>query len=494
VTVLTSPNKADIKFVHASAMAVATPRSPAGVWMLAALLAARLDALGAPPAPLEVAGVFVTAASAWSALDRAGGRLTLRYAAVVGAAPALDVRVVLQGSACARAPGSWRVGLLVDGRDAAAEPCAACDCRFRAAVGHGAHTLAARVTDAQGHPVAYRQLLVRLVRDGPRHRGADFAPDEAPRAAALLREYAALHRRIVDPADSGVAKRFLVVRSSHGLSNTQIEEVTGLLMAIVTRRALILDFSNDTYTGQRPVMEYEWPLDIWMDAMSPFLAEESDVLEMPRIENEEYGKYGELLACADWNGSLPADVYLANTLFGFPTAYLNPHHAPWINTNFGPYVFPLLHAFLHRPAHSVRRIAEPAQALLRNVSCSVGLQIRWHHLRAYLDAWGYNHPHRTVSKIVGCATELCPMDATTVVFVASDFKFIRRVVIELLASQPRRRALDTARYREGGKTALYREVGGAWGVTGRVGGHTGPHVCSLTTAYGATRISLNPKP
>jgi hypothetical protein len=57
--------------------------------------------------------------------------------------------------------------------------------------------------------------------------------------------------------DTGVAKRFLVVRSSHGLSNTQIEEITGLLVAIVTRRALILDFSNDTYTGQRPVMEYD---------------------------------------------------------------------------------------------------------------------------------------------------------------------------------------------------------------------------------------------
>jgi hypothetical protein len=29
-------------------------------------------------------------------------------------------------------------------------------------------------------------------------------------------------------------------------------QVTGLLMAIVTRRALILDFSNDTYTGTPP--------------------------------------------------------------------------------------------------------------------------------------------------------------------------------------------------------------------------------------------------
>jgi hypothetical protein len=66
------------------------------------------------------------------------------------------------------------------------------------------------------------------------------------------------------------------------------------------------------------VMEYDWPLDIWMEAMSPFITEQSDVLDMPRIEHEEYGKYGELLACTNWNHSLPADFYLANTLFGYP--------------------------------------------------------------------------------------------------------------------------------------------------------------------------------
>jgi hypothetical protein len=66
------------------------------------------------------------------------------------------------------------------------------------------------------------------------------------------------------------------------------------------------------------VMEYDWPLDIWMEAMSPFIHEPSDVLDMPRIEQEEYGKYGELLACSNWNLSLPAQFYIANTLFGYP--------------------------------------------------------------------------------------------------------------------------------------------------------------------------------
>ena len=101
-------------------------------------------------------------------------------------------------------------------------------------------------------------------------------------------------------------------------------------MAIVTRRALILDFSNDTYTGPpppppptsprassarrsararlpdaagrdecggrgggrsgpRPVDEYEWPVAVWPEGLSPFLEEAGGLADMPRIPNEEYG-------------------------------------------------------------------------------------------------------------------------------------------------------------------------------------------------------------
>lgn len=246
--------------------------------LVTALLLHGPEAAGSPPQALDVSGVYVTSAGSWSALDGPGRRLTLCYNS--SADPEITVRVVLQGSACAQPFATWQTGLLVDGLETV-DPCSSCDCRFRIVVRHGAHTLTARVLDSQQLLVAHRQVLLRLVRDGPRSDGADFMPDEAPRAAALLREYAALHRRIVDPDDNSVAKRFLVVRSSHGLSNTQIEEVTGLLMAMVTRRALILDFSNDTYTGQRPVMEYAWPLDIWMESMSSFVPEGADVVCLP---------------------------------------------------------------------------------------------------------------------------------------------------------------------------------------------------------------------
>jgi len=270
-----------------------------------------------PAEELDVAGVFIASSGSWASSNGPGRRVVLRYQS--SAEPVVDVRVLLRGAPCGHPDGAWKLRLLVDGH-AAGEPCLSCDCRFSAAASPGAHTLTARVEDGQYAVIAQRQVLLRLVRDGVQGCPAsDFEPDEAPRAAARLREYTELHRRIVDPKDTSVPKRFLVVRSSHGLSNTQIEEVTGLLMAMVTGRALILDFSNDTYTGQRPVLEYDWPLDIWMEAMSSFIPDGADVEEMPRIPNEEYGKYGEVLACADWNDALPSQFYLANTLFGFPT-------------------------------------------------------------------------------------------------------------------------------------------------------------------------------
>ena len=424
---------------------------------MGAPLSREADAAVAEEALLSVAGVFVATSGAGAAARAPaapGRRLTLFYNSSV--APELLIRVVLAGSVCALASGdhrgdgaAWQIRLLVDGVEVESVCEEVCECRFREAVSAGPHTLTARVVDALSFVVSQRQVLLRLVREGAQYaaglRSADFVPDQASRASALIREYVELHRRIVDPADTGVAKRFLIVRSSHGLSNTQIEEVTGLLLAMATRRALILDFSNDTYTGQRPVMEYSWPLDIWMDAMSDVVPEGSEVEDLPRIPLEEYGKYGELLACADWNASLPGPLYLANTLFGYPTAYLNSHHAGWIQANFGEYVFPLLHNFLHIPSPAVAAIAAPNIHVMRSASCSVGLQIRWHHLRAYLDAWGFNHPQRTVGKFVACAASLCPLDEATVLFVATDFKFIRDVVRELLLSHMQRTHVDSAR-------------------------------------------------
>ena len=71
---------------------------------------------------------------------------------------------------------------------------------------------------------------------GARCRGGDGPgaedQDEHVRGAAerALADYAALHRRILDPRDTGVEKRFLVLQPLLGMGNSQIEEVTALLI------------------------------------------------------------------------------------------------------------------------------------------------------------------------------------------------------------------------------------------------------------------------
>ena len=55
---------------------------------------------------------------------------------------------------------------------------------------------------------------------------SSLSPDGLPSVSRLSPDCLppVSRRRILDPEDTG-EKRFLVVRSSHGLSNTQIEEV-----------------------------------------------------------------------------------------------------------------------------------------------------------------------------------------------------------------------------------------------------------------------------
>ena len=78
---------------------------------------------------------------------------------------------------------------------------------------------------------------------GDRDRDRGDGPPPALRALAeqALQRYAKLHRAILDPADRSVPKRFLVLQPLLGMGNSQIEEVTALLIAMVTKRALVID-------------------------------------------------------------------------------------------------------------------------------------------------------------------------------------------------------------------------------------------------------------
>lgn len=269
-------------------------------------------------------------------------------------------------------------------------------------------------------------------------------------------------------------------------------------MALVTRRALILDFSNQSYTGPRPALEYNWPIDVWVDGLLPYLSDSRDashrgsgggeegtdvverdermyrsdrdeqhggltvgaeaidegeghgeerglgieirdaedwasggcVVRVPVIEREEYGKYGEFLACKHWDDDMTDDVVIAHTLFGLPTAYLNQHHAHVIN-KFGASAFPLLHKYLHVPSASVQSRGVLARKSIRRAACSIGLQVRWHHLRAYNPSWGHAQQRTTARKFVRCAAALCPLlSEKTAIFLATDFAMFRRIMRE----------------------------------------------------------------
>ena len=93
---------------------------------------------------------------------------------------------------------------------------------------------------------------------GARCRGGDGPgaedQDEHVRGAAerALADYAALHRRILDPRDTGVEKRFLVLQPLLGMGNSQIEEVTALLIAMQTRRAFVVDLFDRSVGDREP--------------------------------------------------------------------------------------------------------------------------------------------------------------------------------------------------------------------------------------------------
>jgi len=173
-----------------------------------------------------------------------------------------ELEVKIEGSGCLCA-ATKQTSLLAFVNTVQTSLCSSCSCSANVSLALGAHSLRVVLVDQQGAVLRTRRTLLRIEREvGEAANQVEPSPPALSsfwlfeeRANKVLREYVDLHRRILDEQDESVAKRFLVVRSSHGVSNTQIEEVTGLLIAILTRRALILDFSNDSYTGPRPIFE-----------------------------------------------------------------------------------------------------------------------------------------------------------------------------------------------------------------------------------------------
>jgi hypothetical protein len=112
------------------------------------------------------------------------------------------------------------VELSIDGN--VTSKCYACNCILDLGrVADGPHMIKVSVVHDSRKIVAYRCLLLSFTTRRPK---VDNFESERP-WEKVLREYTELHRRILDPNDMSVPKKFLVVSSSHGLANTQIEEV-----------------------------------------------------------------------------------------------------------------------------------------------------------------------------------------------------------------------------------------------------------------------------
>ena len=135
----------------------------------------------------------------------------------------LSVYIALDEIPCERSENrNFVIKIQLDGSDIA--HCRKCSCLMSIGpVSDGPHMISAFVYSNAARVLASRAMLVSL-------RSDDGSGEGAPHCASgteqeILQEYTALHRRILDPGDHSVPKRFLVVSSSHGLANTQIEEV-----------------------------------------------------------------------------------------------------------------------------------------------------------------------------------------------------------------------------------------------------------------------------
>ncbi len=134
----------------------------------------------------------------------------------------LAVYVDVEGHICnVHAPRGMVVRVSVDGN--ATSECEQCKCHLTVGpVSDGPHMLLALVHNHRDQIIASRTLLIAV--ESERSHGNVCELDSCG-TEEILEDYTKLHRRILDPEDTSVQKRFLVLSSSHGLANTQIEEV-----------------------------------------------------------------------------------------------------------------------------------------------------------------------------------------------------------------------------------------------------------------------------
>ncbi|EKX50920.1 hypothetical protein GUITHDRAFT_135002 [Guillardia theta CCMP2712] len=202
-----------------------------------------------------------------------------------------------------------------------------------------------------------------------------------------LQAFAKLQTSMFDPLNRQVDRKFLVLRSGHGIANTMLEEVSALLLSLASGRALVVSYDSDIFGLQRPSDCFNRPFPMSLEeiqSLQEVAGLSGRAEELSGDTARGYARYHELAACGNFNVSLKGPWAALQHLYSFPALFLNPSVTGLLHLEEEEEemdVFQRLHAFLHRPAQSILREAERLwQTSLGSAACSVGVQFRWHHL------------------------------------------------------------------------------------------------------------------
>ena len=267
------------------------------------------------------------------------------------------------------------------------------------------------------------------------------------RARLALESYARLHRAIMDPRDTSVEKKFLVLQPLLGMGNSQIEEVTALLIAMETNRALVIDlFDRSVGDNVAPSSRKPWfapysetynrsMIDLSKEQLARYVDNGAQVGMLPERREHLYAQFNEFMACGDWNEALSEPIVGSPGRFlGYLPAYLNARQAldahregllsrsvrrgkrgrkgkgGGVLESFGPFFFSLASEFLHAPSLGVqKRVAKATKASrVDSALCSVGMHIRWGAPEDSFFYVDHRRPFQSLNKYLQCAKSLCP--------------------------------------------------------------------------------------
>eukprot|EP00960_Hanusia_phi_P074538 768263-Hanusia_phi.AAC.7 len=220
---------------------------------------------------------------------------------------------------------------------------------------------------------------------------------------AKLQDFAKLQMRMFDPNNREVERKFLVLRSGHGIANTMLEEISALLVALASGRALVFAYDSDIFGLERPSDCFHRPFPMSLEealGLQEGMEQEgrAEKLNLSLVSGDTgrgYARYHEMAACTRPDVSLRGKFVVLQHFYSFPALFLNPSVTSLLDLDEEEEeeeeeeeaqekvddVFQRLHAFLHRPAQSILREARQLwQEQLKSSPCSVGVQFRWHHL------------------------------------------------------------------------------------------------------------------